>query len=471
MKRLILAGGGGTRLWPLSRNQWPKQFLSLNQKQRQGQPVSLLCQTIFRACETLEDAQRDTFLITGANNLSLIQQDLSLAGLTALQANVITEPCRRNTAPAIALALLALMKQGVSPTETLAILPADHVIGDEPLFRQHLKAAEAVAQEGYVVTLGIVPTHPETGYGYIELEMPYQPSADTWYPVKRFVEKPDRPTAEQYLATQRYFWNAGIFVVRMDTLLALFAELAPEIQPFLEKGYASAQERFAEMPDISFDYAIMEKAPRVAVVPMTAGWSDVGSWDSVFELLPKDAAGNAVLDAQDGAGCFTVDCRNNLVWNQGQRAIGVIGLENTLIVDTPDALLVAKSGTSQEVRQIVKHLEPLKSQSLQEPSLQTFAWGQIAKLSTLSETPLYQVRVFPNRSIRMQQSGNSCGLWQQEGILMDRQQQVMVNTPLGCGSAQEEPHEFVAGEAGAIFLVSGCKPVIEELLFPELMRL
>jgi mannose-1-phosphate guanylyltransferase/mannose-6-phosphate isomerase len=413
---LILAGGGGTRLWPLSRQEWPKQFLSLTAEPNAG---SLLVETALRVGDS-GAALASTYIVTSDSLQPAVLKDFHASGLPIESSQIICEPMRKNTAPAIALAAEYVWASRAAEIATdsecvLAILPADHQIEDAAVFRQHLQQAESLARQGYIVTLGVPPTHPETGYGYIEVSENY--SERPWLPVKRFVEKPDLPTAESYVKSQRFLWNAGIFVLTLQTLRQALCEHAPAIAELLSQGYETAYRRFNEMPNISFDYAVMEKAAQVAVIPMHTGWSDVGSWDSVFEKLPRDVEGNASLGERD---TIFINSRNTATWSETGRTIATIGLENCLIIDTPDALLITQQGASQDVREVVSQLERTQCATLRRPTRQRHSWGELQQLNPEQEDalPVYQLTLHPQLHLILETQPTTCSLVLLQGELV-----------------------------------------------------
>jgi mannose-1-phosphate guanylyltransferase/mannose-6-phosphate isomerase len=369
MKLLVLAGGGGTRLWPLSRQQWPKQFLS-----RPGADAALVVETIRRVLPeqaSAADALQSVLLMCSQPLLAPLKQTLEGAGLGYLGANVLVEPAAKNTAPAIALALQYCLCELACPEdEVLVVLPSDHYVDDPAMFKAQLQVAAEAAQAGGVVTLGVPPTAPETGYGYIELPEALDLKAaqhSQVLAVSRFVEKPTLAKAQDYLASQRYLWNAGIFVATLGSLKRLLASHAPQVSQLLGPTYAHALEHFKRQPSISFDYAVMEKAEAVQVLPLTSGWSDLGSWDSWLASDSQPEQTNPEHFYIDSEGCW--------IEQQQSRPVALVGLEDCLVVDTPDALLVCKRGQSQQVKQAFESLKRQQHPSTQQPALQQAAWG------------------------------------------------------------------------------------------------
>ncbi len=350
---VILAGGTGTRFWPLSRALMPKQLLRIVGDR------SMLALTLERAT-TLVPEDR-VWVVTTRSQAGEIRRELDSLGLTRVR--VIEEPAGKNTAAAIGLAAVHVLAE--DPQSVLAVFPADHHIRDAERFGDLIRKAEEVASQGGLVTLGIEPTRPETGYGYIQRGAPLEggPSkgarADA-FQVVRFAEKPDREKAEAYVGSGDYYWNSGIFIWRADRFVEEMARHLPghhkglsEISRLLEAGTGSSdriEEIYGSLESISVDYGIMEHGDRVAVIPAAMGWSDVGSWETVRELLDKDENGN-VLQGD----VLALDTRDCLVRSE-DRLVATLGVEGLVVVDTTDALLVCNEARSQEVRAIAERL-------------------------------------------------------------------------------------------------------------------
>lgn len=330
---VILSGGSGTRLWPLSRPERPKQFIALTAEE------TMLRLTLARTAG-LAGSGRPIIVASGAHGALVEEQ----AGEDAA---IILEPCARNTAPAIALA--ALMAD--DPAEILLVMPSDHVIADLTAFHQAVARAVPLARDGWLVTLGITPDAPETGYGYIALG---EVLAEGVQRVERFIEKPDLARAEAMLAAGDHVWNAGIFLFRADSYLAALAEYQPEMlaaaRTALDKAAREGRrvlpdcDAFERCPSDSIDYAVMERASRVACVPVEMGWSDVGSWDALHAIAARDAEGNAA----DGSATL-IDARNCLVRSDGPR-ISLVGVEDLIVVTSGDEVLIVPRGKSQLVK-------------------------------------------------------------------------------------------------------------------------
>jgi mannose-1-phosphate guanylyltransferase len=345
---VIMAGGSGTRFWPLSRAARPKQLLPLG-----GGDVSLLRATQQRL-EPLIPPERVLVVTSEA----LAEQ--TRAELPELPPeNVLAEPMGRNTAPCVGWAASVVARR--DPEAVMAVVPADHHIGNERAFLGVLERALEVAGTGEMVTVGIRPTRAETGYGYIELGEELSPSV---HRVRRFVEKPDEMRARQFLAAGRFLWNSGMFFFRADTVLAAIRQHLPGLGDALS-SYDEAASRgeelavvrstYATLPDVSIDHGVMEKASRMAVIPGDFGWSDVGSWTSAWELAERDGTDNALF-----GDVVAVDTKGSYVRANPGKVVAVVGLDEIVIVDTEDALLVMPRSRAQDVRAVVNALKSQK---------------------------------------------------------------------------------------------------------------
>ena len=348
MYAAILAGGVGTRLWPRSRQDRPKQFTDIT-----GTGVTMIQATAQRLVGLMPTSH--IFVLTGG----------AYAGLAAEQLpevppqQIIVEPSGRNTAPAIGLACMHLAQH--DPTAVIAILPADHIIPDGAALRAALRRAANVAREGYLVTLGIQPTFPHTGYGYIKRSALIDDfDGLPAFRVERFLEKPNRSLAETFVAEGGYYWNGGIFISRVDRMLAEFEAQTPEMYAALERIGAALGAPDADavltaewetLPSISIDYAIMERAQRVAVVPLNAGWNDVGSWDALETVLNKDDAGNSIAKGD----VLLLDSHDNIVYSD-KRIVALVNVNNLVVVETEDTLLIGDKGQMQRVKDVVEQL-------------------------------------------------------------------------------------------------------------------
>jgi mannose-1-phosphate guanylyltransferase/mannose-6-phosphate isomerase len=383
LKIIILAGGGGTRLFPLSRTCFPKQFLKLDGEK------SLLGQTLTRFLPVAK--AEDMVIVTNREYIHHVQSELIAYRLQGI--HILLEPVGRNTAPAIALAVQYCRDEmGASDDEVMFITPSDHIIRKSDLFIKAVRQSEQVAKEQRIVTFGIIPNLPETGYGYIEAGDAYGDG----YSVKSFKEKPDEETARKYLAIGRYYWNSGMFAFTVGHIMAELQLHQPEIYALLMQGYAGALENFTDMPNISIDYAVAEKSDQVVTIPLTAYWNDIGSWDAIYDILDKDESGNAVK-----GDCITLDCMNTLIWGR-DRLIAGIGLEDLLVVETDDVIIVAKRGESQKVKDLVGELKQRGRKEADEHTTMYRPWGSSA---ILGEGPGYKMKkviVNPGQSLTLQ---------------------------------------------------------------------
>lgn len=383
MKIIILAGGGGTRLFPLSRQDYPKQFLKVSGSQ------SLLVQTVKRFLPIADAA--DMVIVTNQNYLHHVKAELACCGAQAT--HVLLEPVARNTAPAIALAVRYCQDVlGAGDDEVLFVSPADHIIRPIPLFVQAVKEAAELATENLIVTFGIKPDKAETGYGYIQAGE----ACGSGYTVTSFREKPDHRTAQQYVAAGNYYWNSGMFAFTIRTMLEELAAYEPAIYAIASLPFPEVIARFDEMDPISIDYAVAERSKRVAMLPLTTYWNDIGSWDAIYEVLEKDNHGNAV----DGD-CLLVDSKNSLVLGHS-RLIAGIGLEDLLVVETDDVILVAKQGESQKVKEVVAEL---KRRGRPEADTHTTVYRPWGSYTVLGEGPGYKMKkivVTPGKRLSLQ---------------------------------------------------------------------
>jgi mannose-1-phosphate guanylyltransferase len=335
---VILSGGGGTRLWPMSKPDIPKQFLALTSSQTMFQ------MTAERTRNTAKFGA--PIIVTGAGHADIVDKQLNEIGID--NAIIILEPIARNTAPAIALAALTVS----DPQAVLLIMPSDHVISELDAFHAATEAALPLVEDGWLATYGITPTGPETGYGYIQMGDAVAPAVHN---VARFVEKPDAARAAEMIASGGYLWNGGIFLFRADIFLGALAVHAPDMLAAAQAAILDADRQgnriipdavaFAACPSDSIDYAVMEKAERVAVVPADMGWSDVGSWDALYDIGATPHVDNIL----------SIDSANNLVRSDGIR-IHLAGVEDMIVVASGNDVLIVPRGKSQDVKKIVEAL-------------------------------------------------------------------------------------------------------------------
>jgi len=374
---VVMAGGSGTRLWPLSRTLYPKQFLSLNTS------LTMLQETLRRLEEI---PHQPALVICNESHRFIVAEQLRKAGQQ--HSGIILEPDGRNTAPAVALAALQAQASGHDPI--MLVLAADHEIQDENRFVNAVKEAASFAQSGKLVTFGIVPTSPETGYGYIQMG---EKLGGEGYKVAAFVEKPELDVAKHYLEDGRYLWNSGMFMFKASVFLAELKQFRPDILSACEKSLTNSTrdldfiridgEQFHNCPEESIDYAVMEKTTEAVVVPLDAQWSDVGSWSALWDISQKDLNGNAIR-----GDVLTEDASDSYLYSQ-HRLIGVVGVKDLVVVETKDAVLVAHKDKVQQVKNIVSQLKnENRSEYLQHREIFR-PWGSH---DTIAEGERYQVK-------------------------------------------------------------------------------
>ena len=382
MKIIILAGGGGTRLFPLSRDCYPKQFLHVIGDK------SLLAQTIERFLGLVE--AKDIIIVTNERYIFHVQAELK--AIHAQEAHIITEPMGKNTAPAIALAQSYCQDVlECDDDEILFVSPSDHLIKPIDAFQDLIRNAQDVAKDN-IVTLGIKPTKPEIGYGYIEAEK----NNNLAKKVISFKEKPNLNTAKKYIASGNYYWNGGMFMFSMATMQAELTKYMPAIIDITKNGYQYTVDNFTNMPDISIDYAVAEKSQKMMMIPMeNIYWNDIGSFDAIAEVL-SDKDKNVFK-----GDILAENCIDTMIIGDS-RLIAGIDLENLMIIDTPDVLLIAKKGESQKVKNIVNKLKQNKRKEAKENVTMYRSWG---KYTLLTESEGYRVRKIemdPGASLTMQ---------------------------------------------------------------------
>ncbi len=402
---IVLSGGAGSRLWPVSREALPKPFMRL------GGPLSLLQRTLARALP-LAGAGRAAIVTNEAYYFRTRDEIRALPAAEGLQITQLLEPAGRNTAPAIALA--ALWAETVAPGSILLVLPADHLIPDEAAFQQAARQAARVAQDGSLVLFGIQPTAPETGFGYIEAGEPLPGGARQ---VRRFVEKPDAARALQFLQSGDFVWNSGMFCFAAGAVLAALEAHAPAVFEAARAAWQASPdhdspdriaidaEAFARCPDISIDYAVREKAAKVAVLPGRFAWSDIGSWTAVAEQLPADASGNTTVGDP-----MLVDTRDTHVQSE-DRFVAAVGVEGLLVVDTPDALLVAGKDSSQRVKEIVSSLKARGHEAARLHRTVARPWGTYTVLQEGPRFKIKRIEVRPGESLSLQMHHHRSEHW------------------------------------------------------------
>ena len=342
MYGIILAGGSGSRLWPLSRELYPKQLLNLTSSDS-------LLQSTFDRLKSYMPAE-NIVSITNTKHVSNVKYQLDSL---CTDSCVLSEPCARNTAPAIAAATKFIQDKSKGEDPVIIVVPSDHLIKDIEKFNRTVKKGEALAKQGYIVTFGIEPSYPETGYGYINIE---DEKILDGFKVKEFVEKPDAKTAQEYIDAKTYFWNSGIFMFKASTMDNELKKNAPEIFESMNRFDFSESSKidfnvFDEMPNISIDYAVMEKSDKIALVKLESDWNDLGSWQSIYDVSNKDSSENVLIGQVIDEGS-----KGSFVYSSS-KLVATIGLEDTVVVETEDAILACKKDNTQDVKKIFEKLK------------------------------------------------------------------------------------------------------------------
>lgn len=389
---VILAGGSGSRLWPLSRQRFPKQFLELD-----GQSKGSMFQCTLARLDGLEHAL--PLVVGNEEHRFVVAEQLRLAKRASRR--IILEPMARNTAPAIALAALDACREGDDPV--LLVLAADHYIRDEVSFRSAVRIAEAQAREGRLVTFGITPTQAETGFGYIQCG---DVLGDGGFAIAGFKEKPSAELARDYLAGGNYLWNSGMFMFRASRFLAELERFRPDILTACRRALAGAQEdshflhipaeQFACCDDESVDYAVMEHTAAGVVVPLDAGWSDLGSWAAIWDVSERDADGNGRR-----GDVLVFDTRNTLVQSH-HRLVATVGVENLVVVETKDAVLVAHRDKCQQVKHVVQQLQAEQREEFASHPLVSRPWGHYDTVDRGERYQVKRITVLPGEALSLQ---------------------------------------------------------------------
>lgn len=397
---VLLSGGVGSRLWPVSRELYPKQFLPLTGD------CSLLVQTLQRAAGVA--GATAPIIVCNDEHRFLVAEQLRLSGIKP--AAILLEPEGKNTAPALAAA--ALRALAIDPHAVLLVLPADHVIREPVLFAEAVARGMKAAEAGYLVTFGIVPTAPETGYGYIQ-------AGDVWSDgvreLRQFVEKPNRETAEKYLASGEYVWNSGMFLLRADACLHELEQHAPAIVAAVRKALDGAREdldfsrldatAFATCPSDSIDYAIMERTRKGMVVPLSCGWSDVGSWSSLWDVETKNESDNVLI-----GDVLLHDVDSSYIRSES-RLVAAIGLQDVVIVETSDAVLVANKNRVQDVKHIVAALKKNKRDEATLHKRVYRPWGSYESLVNAHRFQVKRIIVNPGQQLSLQMHHHRAEHW------------------------------------------------------------
>ena len=396
LQPVLLSGGSGTRLWPLSREAYPKQFLPLA-----GDATML--QATWQRVAALADAA--PIVVAGEDHRFLVAEQLRQVG--APTPAILLEPTGRNTAPAIAAAALQAMVGGDDPL--LLVLPSDHVVRNDAAFRAAVAAAMPAAEAGRLVTFGIVPDAPETGFGYIQAA-----PGDGVRPVLRFVEKPDAATAQGYLEAGGYYWNSGMFLLRASRYLDELQRFRPDIVAAVRAAFAAAardgdfirldKAAFAACPSDSIDYAVMEKTDAAAVLPVDIGWNDVGSWSALWDVSEQDADGNA-----HHGDVVSIDSRNSYAY--ARRLVALVGVDDLVVVETDDAVLVARKDKVQQVKDVVARLKAgQRSQAVLHREVHR-PWGSYDSVDVGERFQVKRIKVKPGARLSLQSHGQRAEHW------------------------------------------------------------
>ena len=397
---VILSGGSGSRLWPLSRQAYPKQLLALTG------PDTLIQQTVKRV-SSLEGAT-SPLLVCNNEHRFLIAEQLFEAGVTPL--DIILEPVKRNTAPAVAVAALRCLEE--DPEGLMLVLPADHLLGDLDKFQTAVRHGTGAAMQSQLVTFGIKPSKAETGYGYIKRGNELK---ENTYKVERFVEKPDKATAEAYLQSGKYYWNSGMFLFRPSSYLEELERYEPDMLAACRSAYENAskdldflrleRESFERSPSNSIDYAVMENTDNAAVVVLDCAWDDIGSWSSLWEVSKKDEVGNVLK-----GDVITEGVSDSLLLSQ-KRLLAALGVKDVIVIETSDAVLVADKGRSQDIKRIVKHLKELGREEFLFHSKVYRPWGSYEGLVQGDRFQVKLIIVKPGAKLSVQMHHHRAEHW------------------------------------------------------------
>lgn len=410
---VILSGGAGTRLWPVSRQAHPKPFMHLADGQSLLQKAFLRVSALPGVTEVLTVTNREVYFKTEDEYQAVNRNELAMA--------YVLEPFGRNTAVAIATAALYL-SEAHGADAMMLVIPADHLIAEQPAFAEAVKQAEGQAAKGHLVTFGIRPDRPETGFGYIEIAAGPDDGAGAGlnaYPVKRFVEKPSLEKAGEYLKSGAFLWNSGMFCFRADALLAELELHAPGVRAAAQNCLAVSRKTrgdrlslveldantFEKAPDISIDYALMEKTKNAVVIACDIGWNDIGSWNAISDLVEADGNGNRVVGE-----VLLHDVKNSFVQSEG-RLVGAVGVKDLIVVDTPDALLIAHKDRAQDVRQIVDQLKLRGHEAHRLHRTVHRPWGTFTVLEESSRFKIKRIVVKPGSSLSLQMHHHRSEHW------------------------------------------------------------
>ena len=441
---VILSGGSGTRLWPLSRSSYPKQFLSITEEKTLFQ---LTLERISNLKQSLINFQ-NPFIVTNEVHRFIVAEQLRQQKVSA---KILLEPVAKNTAPAIAAAAELALSYGEDPV--LLILAADHVIEQQDAFNQSIEIGLAAAEAGQLVTFGVVPSSPETGYGYIKAAGMVQKDQHIQaYAVERFVEKPDVKTAQSYLDAGSYLWNSGMFMFKASVYLQELEKYNPAIVKSAKASVANSKndldfirldkESFEQSLDDSIDYAVMEKTDKAVVVPLNANWSDVGAWKSVWEVSAKDENGNVLR------GDTIVEGTTNTLVHAEHRLVSILGLDDVVVIETSDAVLVANKNKVQDIKKIVEQLKKTHRSEVDQHRKVYRPWGSYDSINNGSRYQVKCIVVNPGQKLSLQMHHHRAEHWivvngtakvrkGDETVLLTENQSIYI--PLGETHALENP--------------------------------
>lgn len=406
---VIISGGSGSRLWPISRTSHPKQFCDifdeplLEHTLKRMQPMGIPMIVTVQSLKVLTDRCM--------NNLGLPLD------------NVIYEPFPKNTAPAVALLCHVLDQQG-KRNEVVGVFPADHLVASEKKFLDIVRLAEKCAQDGKVVTLGIQPDHPSTGFGYIETSNEeYKKDGEfSVRKVRQFSEKPDAATAKKFLESGNHFWNAGMFVFKVDVMIKAFEQYLPEVWKIvsaIDKDRANLSEKYSQVASVSIDKGIMEKIDQQVCIPSDIGWSDLGSWDDYAKMADL----GLISQGTNKAKTVAYEAKNNFVFSVKEKTIAIVGIDDAFVIETPDALLVGKKGHSQDTKKIVEELEKKKDKTTTDHTFDHRPWGKYEIISDDSEFKIKVIAVNPGQQLSLQSHLHRSEHW----VIIDGVGEVVIN--------------------------------------------
>lgn len=440
---VILSGGSGTRLWPLSRSSYPKQFLPITEEKTLFQ---LTLERISKLNQELANFQ-NPIIVTNENHRFIVAEQLRQQKTPA---QILLEPIARNTAPAIAAAAELALSHGEDPV--LLILAADHIIEQQEAFNQAVAVGLSAAEAGKLVTFGIVPTSPETGYGYIRAQQKIEETQLQSYPIAQFVEKPNLETAQQYLADGSYLWNSGMFMFKASIYLQELEKFNPSIVKNAKNAIRESKNdldfvrldkaSFEQCPEDSIDYAVMEKTEHAVVVPLNANWNDVGAWNSVWGVSQKDENGNSLR-----GDVITHNTHNSLIHAE-TRLVSTLGLENVVVIETADAVLVADQSKVQDIKKIVEKLKSAQRFEIDQHRKVYRPWGSYDSINSGSRYQVKCIVVNPGQKLSLQMHHHRAEHWivvngtakvrkGDETILLTENQSIYI--PLGETHALENP--------------------------------